>query len=340
MPENGKKLAFGMTQQQLIILGVGLLVVVIAGIIYLLSPARHEGHKLSFGGGPVGGTFIFYATAMSTYVTGQHDDIEIFAEGSGGSTENLRRLNSGEVDFGIVYGVDAALGRRGSLPHDTHQYRNVRVMSYLYGAPAQLVAPASSEITSPDQLAGMRVAVGNAGSGAAAAAERFFRHIGLWEQLDKQNMGYSRAAQSLNDGRLDAFWILAGYPTAAVIEAASRQDLVLLNVGDTAVSSGFYQEYAYTATNIPADTYPKQPDPVRSFQDNAMWMANVDVPDDVVYRALEAIYSPEGLAHMIRARSSARSMTIPDGLKGASVPVHPGAIKFWSDKGIEIPSIS
>ncbi len=293
---------------------------------------------LAFGGGPTGGTFNYFANGMAIYLGRHIPNLEMSSEGSGGSGENLRRLNAGQIDYGIVYSGDAFLGRQGQLPQDTTNYENVMSVAYLYGAPAQLVVRARDEITSAKQLAGKRVAVGNAGSGAALSAERFFRHIGIWEEMTPQFLGYSPAASAFRDGHIDAFWVLVGYPNASVIEAATQSRISLVDVHKDALESGFYEEYPfYAKTTIPGETYRNVDNPVDTFQDSTFWCAGKDVDEEIVYESVKTIFSPEGLRHMLTAHGAAREMSIENGTMGASVPFHPGAYRFWKEQGIDIP---
>lgn len=305
------------------------------------APALGSGEKmyLSFGGGPVGGTFNSFANGMALLLTQTYPQLDVSAEGTGGSTANLRLLNSHDLDFGIVYMGDAYLGRKGRLPQDENLYENVQAVAYLYGAPAHLVVRADSGITSAMDLKGKRVGVGNAGSGAAAAAERFFRHLGVWDAFEPQYLGYSAAASAFNDRKLDAFWVLVGYPNSSVIEAATRDQVKLIDVAKDAEASGFYNEYPfYAPVEIPANTYPGQEAPVLSFQDSAYWMANKDVPEDVTYESVKTVFSEDGLKHMVATMSTAKSMSVEGALSGVAVPVHPGAARFWKEKGLNVPS--
>ncbi len=304
-----------------------------------ITPAEAQQKSyLAFGGGPTGGTFNYFANGIAIYLSKALPNVEISSEGSGGSGENLKRLHAGQVDFGIVYSGDAYLGRVGQLPNDTNEYVNVRTLGYLYGAPAQLVVRADAGIASAKDLAGKRVAVGNAGSGAALSAERFFRHMGLWDNISPQFLGYSPAASAFKDRKIDAFWVLVGYPNASIIEAATQDDIALVNLNQDAEESGFYNEYPfYAKVVIPAETYRGQTEAVTTFQDSTFWCANDKVDAEVVYESLKNIYSPEGLKHMVTAHSAAREMSIQNGLTGASVPLHPGAFKFWTENGLDIP---
>ena len=71
-----------------------------------------------------------------------------------------------------------------------------------------------------------------------------------------------------------------------------------------------------------------------SFQDSALWVANAKIPADVVYTLLSKIYTPEGLDHMVNVKKTAKAMSIESGINGIVTPLHPGAEKFWKEKGI------
>jgi uncharacterized protein len=302
--------------------------------------AQATGQKvfLAFGGGPTGGTFNYFANGMAIFIGRTLPNIDISSEGSGGSGENLKRLHSAQIDFGIVYSGDAYLGRLGELPQDTDKYDQVRSIAYLYGAPAQLVVLANSNITSAMDLVGRRVAVGNAGSGAALSAERFFRHLGIWDKISPQFLGYSPAASAFKDRKIDAFWVLVGTPNASIIEAATQDRITLVNLDKDAQETGFYEAFPFYATaTIPANTYPGQASEVITFQDSTFWMTNSKVSDDVIYQSLKAIYSDQGLQHMRNAHQAANEMSIQSGIMGAAVPFHPGAVRFWEEHGVTIP---
>jgi uncharacterized protein len=302
------------------------------------APAMAADYSVKIGGGPTGGTFNTFANGMAVYVPKINTNIQLTAVGSGGSVENVKRVSNGESGFGLCYAVDSGLGYTGKLPKDSVSYNNLRAMGYLYGAPAQLIVRADSKITSAMQLKGKRVAVGNAGSGAAASAERFFRHIGVWDNFKPTFMGYSAAASAFKDGKLDAFWVLVGYPNRSVIEASVQVKIALVDVGVDAEKTGFYKEYAYSAVTIPAETYGKGMPACKSFQDSTILSANKDLSDDLVYDVMKTLWSKEGMAAMVAAKKTFKEMTLENNFKGASVPLHPGAVKFWKEMGKEIPA--
>lgn len=294
--------------------------------------------RLAFGGGPTGGTFQYFANGIAIMLSKSIANLEVSSEGTGGSAENLKRLNSGDIDFGIVYSVDMWLGEKGQLPEDTRVYNKVRPMSYLYGAPAQLVVRADGGITDVMQLEGKKVAVGNAGSGAALSAQRLFESLGLWDKIQPQFLGYSAAASALSDNKIDGFWVLVGYPNASIIEASTTNDIRLIDLDKAANESGFYEKFpAYSSTRIPAGTYKGQDQDVATFQDSTLWCTREGVDDEIVYEALKVVYSPEGLEQMVKAHKAAEEMSIETGIMGIPLPLAKGAEKFWTEQGVEIP---
>ena len=304
------------------------------------APPASSGETVrqAFGGGPVGGAFQTFANGLSLIVDDADPNLEITAEGTGGSAENLRSVNSNSVQYGIVYAADMFLGREGTLPEDPTKYENIRPMAALYGGVIHLVVTQSSGIQTVNDLPGKRIALGNAGSGAALSAERFFKHLGLYDQIQVEFLGYSQAASAMGDGQLDGFWILAAFPNASVTEATTFTDIRLIDVYTPAVDSGFFDTYPfYSQRDLLGGAYEGVPDNVPSFQDTAIWVANKDVSDDLVYNALQAVYSDAGLERMREAHPAAAEMVPADGTKGVPIPIHPGAYRYWQEIGAEVP---
>ncbi|MEJ2525293.1 MAG: TAXI family TRAP transporter solute-binding subunit [Desulfuromonadales bacterium] len=309
----------------------------LATALLLPGPAPAAETRLDFGGGPAGGTFQYFSNGIATRLTQLLPEVEVSQMASAGSVENIRRIQSGQIDFGIAYSGDTYLARNGGLTNDDNTYQDVRALAFLYGAPAHLVVLADSGITQVADLAGKRIAVGGAGSGAAAAAERYFNALELWDTMKIEFIGYSKAADALDDGLIDAMWIFAGFPNTSVIQAAAHQKIRLLNTWNAGSQAGVFQSFPfYTAVTIPAGTYSGVDYDVKSFQDSALWIASKKVAPDLVYRALDVIFNEEGLSYMTKVKSTARAMSISGALHGIVTPLHEGAIRFWSEHGLPL----
>jgi TRAP transporter TAXI family solute receptor len=292
--------------------------------------------RLVFGGGPAGGTFQVVANAIQVFgPVKDSKDYTVKAQSSAGSVENLRKVNQGKMDFGVVYSGHVYLGRNGRLKNDPNKYEDVLAVSYLYGAPAQLVVRKGSGITSTKDLIGKKVGVGNAGSGAFANCELFFNHMGIWDKIERNAMGYNDAAAAFGNNQLDAFWLFTAFPSGAVIMAAQTNDIDLVNLGRDAEETDFFKAYPYfSKLTVPAGTYKGVDVDTPSFQGSALWVANAEVSADVVYDLLSKIYTEEGLAHMRQQKKTFKEMSVETGINGIVTPMHPGAERFWKEKGL------
>ncbi len=303
--------------------------------VSVLPASALAAKRMVFGGGPAGGTFQVVANAIQTYgPVKESEDYRIKAQSSAGSVENLRKVDRGRMHFGVVYSGHVYLGREGLLKNDDKKYENVLAVAYLYGAPAQLVVRRGAGIESTRDLVGKKVGVGNAGSGAFANCELFFTHLGIWDEIERNAMGYNDAAAAFGNHQLDAFWLFTAFPSGAVIMAAQTNEIDLVDLEKDAVESGFFDKYPYFAKlAVPADTYRGVDYETPSFQDSALWVANAEVPADVVYDLLSRIYTDEGLAWMVNQKTTFREMSIETGAKGIVTPMHPGAERFWNEMG-------
>lgn len=312
----------------------------LSGVLFLataltIPTLSNASDIIVFGGGPAGGTFQIVANAIQIYDPVKEAGFNVKAQSSAGSVENLRRVNRGKSDFGVVYSGHVYLGREGRLKNDTNKYEDVMAISHLYSAPAQLVVRADSGIKSTKDLVGKKVGVGNAGSGAFANCELFFTHLGIWDKVKRNAMGYNDAATAFGNNQLDAFWLFTAFPNGAVMMAAQTNEIALVDLEKDAVESKFLESYPYfDKLTVPAGTYKGVDTDSPSFQDSTLWVANANVPDETVYKLLSIIYTEKGLAHMASQKKIFKEMGMENGVKGIATPMHPGAIKFWKEKGV------
>lgn len=315
-----------------------LALIICMGLLLICTPGHQAlalTKKVIFRGGPAGGTFQQVADAIeSNPMVKGISTVIVTAQPSAGSMENLAEVHAGQADFGLVYSGHAYLGRNGLLQDDGNRYDKVLAVASLYGAPAQLVVRKGSGIRRVKDLKGKRVGVGSPGSGALANCELFFRHLGIWDTIIPSHVGYNEVAIAFANKQLDAFWLFTGFPNSAIELAARTGKIDLINLDAEARASGFYKKYPYfTPRAVPKGTYRGVSRNTPSFQDSTLWVANAEVPDEVVYRLLSSIYNQNGLHHMEKFSPALKNMTPRSGAKGIIIPMHPGAIKFWKEKG-------
>ena len=289
-----------------------------------------------FGGGPAGGTFQVLAEAIQNYkAVKENPEFIVQAQTSVDSIENLRQTNQGRMQFSTVYSGEVWQGRQGMLPKDNRKYEAVLAVAYLYGAPAQLIIRRGSGITSVKDLVGKRVGVGSTGFPAFVNCERFFKFLGIWNKIERKTLGYNDAAAAFSRNQLDAFWLFTAFPSSAVVAAAQTNDIDLVDLSTDASASGYFDKYRYfLRLTIPAGTYRGVDRAVGTFQDSVLWVANAKVPDEVVYKLLNLIFSDDGLAYLVSRKKTFKEMSITGGTTGIVTPMHPGAIRFWKENGV------
>jgi hypothetical protein len=141
------------------------------------------------------------------------------------------------------------------------------------------------------------------------------------------------------DGRLDAFWVLVGYPNASVAQAARQLPVRLLEPGPLAAASDFYRAYPfYMPTTLPAGTYRGQDRPCATFQDTALLCTHDDADQTLIYDVMRALWSPGGLAFLRAAHPAMAGLDQESGFAGAPVPLAEGALRFWQEAGHEVPA--
>jgi hypothetical protein len=319
-----------------LILGV---VVLLPFAWWMLRGAPATGVFVGFGGGPPGGSFFPAAGAVATFAGQRLPQLNISVEGTGGSGENVRLVNNGDTDMGVAYGGDLHAGYFGTDEFVDSPQTNLRAVGLLFWGYAHLVTLEGGGLQSLADLEGKRLDIGGTGSGSALTGERYFGHLGLLDRMRVSYLGGTAASTALKDGQVDAYHWVSGVPNGAVLDTMSTHDVVLLDMATPAIESGLLDAYPYYAIGeIPADRYDDLDAPVLTIRMGTYWIVNSNVPDDVVHDMAAEAYSPEGAAFMRQTFEPLRDMTPDQALQGLTVPLHPGAQRYWEEAGVDIPA--
>lgn len=306
-------------------------------VAFTLAPNAFAKKLIIFAGGPAGGTFQVVAQAIATYKPVKALDYNIKVQSSAGSTENLRKVNSGKAHFGTVYSGHVFAGREGLMVNDPKKYNNVMAVTYLYQAPAQLVVRKGSGIKSVKDLVGKRVAVGPAGSGAFSYCEMFFTHLDVWDKIKRNAVSYNAGADALSNKQVDALWLFTAYPSPAVVQAATMNSIEMVDLDADAKKYGFYEKFKnFAPFSIPTSDgqYRGIAEDVPSWRDTTLLVAHTSAPTDLVYNILKEIYKKEGLAWMVQQKKTFKAMALNRSMQGIATPLHPGAEKFYKEMGL------
>ena len=292
-------------------------------------------------GGTSGGSFLPFATAVSK-IAAQHElQLEIVVETSAGSVENTRRVNENPASLGITFASESHLGYHGQeVFAEEGAKTNIRAVTLLYTAYAQIAVLADSDIHQFEDLIDKKITSGRMGSGSAQTMERLAKSAGIWNQITLPYKGFNEGAAALQTGEVDAFHMLVSVPNDAMAQLAATNEIRMLDMDAPAQASGFYEQYPfYLSGTLPVGAYDSKVAPVNTLLMPALLIAHKDVPAEIVYAILQRVYSPEGLQALQAATGAATDITTVENVpKAFVIPLHLGAYQFWNEQGLSIPA--
>ena len=261
--------------------------------------------------------------------------IRCSAESTGGSVYNINTVRAGELEFGVAQSDWQYHAYRGTSKFaDKGKFEDLRAVFSVHPEPFTLIARNGSGVTSFADLKGKKVNVGNPGSGQRATMEVVMDAFGMTMgdfSLAAELKG-SEMAQALCDGKIDAMIYTVGHPAAAVTEAATSCDVELVSVSGAPIDRLVADNSFYRVATVPGGMYAGSPNDTSTFGVGAMVITSADVPEKVVYTVVKAVF--DNFADFKKLHPAFRNLKeeemISDGL---SAPLHPGAAKYYKERG-------
>ncbi|WP_244274554.1 TAXI family TRAP transporter solute-binding subunit [Labrenzia sp. OB1] len=312
---------------------------VIAGAFALgmsASAATAEEY-ISIGTGGVTGVYYPTGGAICRLVNKdrkQHG-IRCSAESTGGSVYNINTVRAGELEFGVAQSDWQYHAYHGTSKfEDQGPFEKERSVFSVHPEPFTLIARKGSGITGFADIKGKKVNVGNAGSGQRATMEVVMDAFGMTMDdlaLAAELKG-SEMAQAICDGKIDAMIYTVGHPAAAITEAATTCDVEIVSVSGEPIDKLVSDNPYYRVATIPGGMYRGTDNDVNTFGVGATFISSSDVSDEVVYTVVKAVFDNFDAfkkLHPAFANLKEEEM-IKDGL---SAPLHPGAVKYYTERG-------
>ncbi len=292
--------------------------------------------RWNLGSGWVTAVYYPLGGAMSRIAHLHMDDISLTVESSGASAVNVKMIGAGDLDLAIVQNDVAYDAFHGVWREDfvADPIPNMAGMFTLHPEPVQLVAAAGAGIETPADLAGKDVALGPLGSGAEINAMQVLEAAGLTEADlgSAERLEAQESADFLRDGRIDAAFYTTGIGASVIDELALMTDVVLVDI-EGEIAENLMEEYPFYATvTIPEGTYNNVPE-ANTITVLAMLVCREDLPEDLVYEFISIIFENIELIH--DAHDAGKNVTLETALDGMSIPLHPGAEKFFDEKGMQ-----
>ncbi|HEX6841195.1 MAG TPA: TAXI family TRAP transporter solute-binding subunit [Stellaceae bacterium] len=246
-----------------------------------------------------------------------------------GGVPALRRC--GKEDAAAKSGGIAQLKRSGPL-------KNLRAIAGLYPEGVHIVVRADSAIHSLRDLKGKRVALGEPESGTLADARLVLEAAGLNEcEIKAEYSRLSDAVNGLVQGRIDAFFLVGGYPVPAITDVATAIPMRLLAIPHE-VAERLSQKFSfYEADVIPAGSYPGVETDTPTVSTMAIWLVREDIDDDLVYAITKALWRDTTKRLLDSSHPVGRRIRLASAFDGVPIPLHPGAARYYREAGLTVP---
>ena len=279
---------------------------------------------------PIGGAFSKVVGEMG-YKTS--------ATATGATAENINAILTGKGEMviamsdSVIQAVEAFGAYQGKPKAE-----NLRAMMGLWPNVCQIVTTKDSGITKFTDLKGKRVGVGAPNSGVELNARMMFEAHGMtYKDAKVDYLSYGEAIDQIKNGQCDVAFVTSGLGNATIKELGTAKEIVFVPVEGEALKKLTAKYPFYVEWKIPKETYGTKVDTTTAAVMNIM-LVSKNLSDDVVYDLLTGIYSQKGLETIGASHATAKREIKPEtalrGIKGTSVKLHPGAEKYYKEKGM------
>ena len=256
------------------------------------------------------------------------------AQSSGGSVANVQALTADEIEAGLVQADVAAWAVNGQgVFAGNDKVGNVRAVASLYAEKFQLVVRRDAGIGGIPDCRGRRISIDEIGSGTLAVMRIVLAAYGMSEtDLLPVYLKPDLIGDKLARGDLQGFAIMAGVPAAAV-QRACAMGFTLVPI-DPPVAGRIHARHPHlVAGEIPADVYPGVPR-TPTVQVHALLVVRAGAAEDLIYQVTAALWSRRTAALLHAGHPQGRSITLETALDGLTIPLHPGAARFYQQRGM------
>ncbi len=311
------------------------LIVVVFACFAAVGLAHAQQLKLSISTGGTGGVWYPMGGAMANVLSKAMPNTSATAEVTGGSVDNLKLIATGQTDIGFSM-VDTAYEAMTGAGKFKDKVA-MRTLAVVHPLVMHVVTLDGRGIDKMSDLKGKRVSTGSPGSGTEVMAIRILEAYGIDATKDivRERLSVSEAANALKDRKLDAFLHAAGVPLPAVTDVAATPGIKVKLIDHADAVGAMIKKYGpiYAPGKIPAKTYSGQDRDGLTANVWGVLYVNEKMTEKTAYDVVKTLFEQQ--PDLVRAHRESANMTLENQTIGASpVPWHPGALRFFKEKGI------
>ena len=312
-------------------------IAVAAAPLVLFSSAVSGEQFVRMVSGPAGGSWYPLGAKISE-VLGKNVPGIATSNGPGGGVSNVLDVNKGEAEIGWSYAHTAYNGFQGQGKFKKTQ-QNVRHFATLYPAGLQTAVPRSSKIMSYGDLGDKNISPGLTKWSGYAATELLLKYYDISIDGIKNaggtvhHVSYKDSVALMKDGHIDAFMGLTSVPQASFLDLNFKPGVRFLPVDGDVMDKFLNDNPGYIRAVIPTTAYEGIEQDVPTLGVVTILLVHKDLPDDVVYSMAKALWDNHG--EFVKVKKVWNTVTLENGLLGASLPIHPGAQRYYDEMGVK-----
>ncbi len=294
----------------------------------------HAETRLTFATGGTSGVYFPLGGAIAQTLTAKSNGaLAITAQASGASGENMRLIESGDVNMAMVQNDVADAAFNGKAPFK-EKLQNARAIARLYPEYLHVVATKDSGVKTMEGFKGKKVSVGARGSGNELNCRQIFETFGLtYKNIQPIFLPYGETAEQFKDRQLDGFVFTIGTPNPAIQDITTAQSVQFIPLEGAGVDKIVKDFPFLVKDSIPAKTYKGQDAAVPTLSVQAILVVSKDMPDDVAYTLTKTLF--ENLPDVAKAHNKGSEISLDRAKDGVTIPFHPGAAKYFAEKGMK-----
>jgi hypothetical protein len=296
--------------------------------------AKADKKKISMGTGTIGGLYYIFGGTWAKILNESLSEVEVNAESTPGSVANAQMIQAGKMAMGFSQASAAYESYNGVGWTKGTKYTRLRAMVALYPAALTIYSLESRKLKSLSDLNGKEVGLGPAGAGVDQFGRNVFEVLGI-KPKKIHNLPHEQTAKAVGDGQLDAAMTVQLAPWPALKDQETSHALrfipfTALEIAKVRAKYGYYSESA-----IPKGSYKGVTEDVPSLGDWNLGICDATLAEDLIYKLTKATFA--GQKQLLLTHRAAE-YTIPPNVKYNTLPLHPGAYRFYKEAGVKIPA--
>jgi len=309
-----------------------------------ISCSSKGGTYLILATATTGGTYYPVGVGVAMVTSTTLDSISMTAITSAGSGENIQLIKNREADLAILQGLYGAMAWQGKGIYEGKPEKNIRSVTMLWQNVEHFVILSkhvkTGKISDLAQLHDMNFSIGRRGSGTEISGRVITRSCGFDpdEDFNLRYLGYTPSANALQDGRIVGMNIPAGPPASSITQAMATigsRNLTILEFTDEQLDLVNTEFPVWTRYIIEKGTYPGQDRDIQTISQSNLLVVHREIGEETVYQIVKCIY--EKLSTLRNIHPATKDMSLKKAITGLSVPLHPGAARYYRENGIAIP---